>query len=726
MLKPYHNIEKAIDTLYLRGIEIPAPLTFSEIGRALSVITSQFINSEKVNLRLFGYCSKLLRLLSFNQKENTSVADLCERAWTLGDIHTIAKAISVLWSVWHKSIDLSGINFIKKEVKAQCKYDNWNAKYQASDLSSVLAFSKIIENEFAFFLLDAQIHGSLSDMQKTPYSDLDVLLIIKGEVTTNVSALIDLREAVFKLLKCIRSFDSLQHHGLFILSEQEMSCYAESRFPLLLMDYATSLMGKPVHYFNTIEDKMQSAASLYSMANRISSIDKISSDSYNLKMYSSWIMLLPTMYYQLFNDYVYKAASFNLVKKQFDSYGWGAIDACSLLRQNWNIEEANDLTLLGIEPDIIKKAKKLSQDILKKLDNYIITDSLWNEINVGKQSKHYAVDYHPVYYNLEEYSIVENHWAKALSEIKGIHSVYSFGTNNPTCGISDLDLLLVLEDEFTDDIALSIRAVRKKFQTGIAGYIKWHEEIIVEKEDLYLYANLWEPIPRFLRGKENLLKDFELFKNRAPFRKILLFKEGFFQFIKMMEFFYMTSVPLRLILLRCNSIRYDIKIVEEELGIIHPASVAFLENIESLRQGWFSLNNNERLKSCRDILITGLRILHYLLSQSSLNSVISENMDIFRGSDPEIDLGMIKIIFKKVGFKNDNPKNVDVLNKVVQFPIELFPIVELCLQKLKTDSQFNLQELSNTIKADLREKILIFQDIWAKGLEFEEMISKSN
>ncbi len=725
MLRPYHNIEQAIETLYLKGIKIPVPLAFSEIGRALSVITSQFLNSEKVNLRLFGYCSKLLRLLPFNENENTSIADLCERAWTFGDNHTIAKAVSLLWDLWYRSIDDAEIKFIKKEVKVKCVYDNWKAKYQHDEFSYILQFCKIIENDFNTFLLDAQIHGSLSDMDKTPYSDLDVLLVVKGEVIRDVSTLLDLKSEILKLLKVIRGLDSLQHHGLFILTEQEMSCYAESRFPLLLMDYATSLLEKPVLYFNTIEDKMQSASSLYNMAKRVMSIDKISSDNYNLKMYSSWIMLLPTLYYQLFNDYVYKAESFKLVRTHFDKYSWDAVEACSALRLNWDCEDANDLTLLGLEPDIIKKAKTFSQFIIDKVDSCSVNDSLWEKVDIALTSKDYAVDYHPVYYSLEEFTHIENQWVLRLSKIDGIHSIYSFGTNTPTCGISDLDLLIVLDDDLTDDIAFEIGKVRKEFQIGLSGYIKWHEEIIVEREDLELYINLWEPVPRFLGGKEDLLKELDVIKNRSGFRKILLFKEGLFQFFKMMEFFFMPSVPLRLVLLRCNSIRYDIAIAEEVLGVKHSLSKSFLKDIVILRNSWFSINHNERLKRCRGVLINALRISHSLLSESTIKVSLNEREDLFRGVDPEIDIGILKIKFQKTGFINDNPHNIDIANKIVTFPIELYPIIELSQQSIKSSHQFDLYDLSLQLDTDLREKILLFQSIWAKSIEIEEKIKKS-
>lgn len=722
MLKPYHNIEQAIETLYLKGVEIPGPLAFQEIGRMLSVITAQFLNSEKINYRLFGYCSKLLRLLPFWKRECTSIADLCERAWTVANSETDSNTISLLWKLWSENIEHCNLHFLKKREDARCKYSNWKEKYQKEEYRVVSDLCNLISSDFKTFLVDAQVHGSLSDMKLTAYSDLDMLLVIKSEVATDAERLMELRDKIRGLLKYLREFDPLQHHSFFIMTEQEMSCYAESRFPLLLMDYATSLFDSPVLTFNTIDDKMQSAASLYNMARRVSSIDALSSDNYNLKMYTSWIMLLPTFYYQLKNDYVYKADSFKLTKMEFDENEWKAIDAASYIRENWNANERNDLTLLNYEPDIIKKSQKLTKTILNRLDMMTVQDRLWNLVDVSCQSKHYAVDYHPVFYKDEEFASVEILWARNLSQIEGVHSVYSFGTKNVTLGVSDLDLLIVLDDDFSNDIAAKIMNVRKKLKAGITGYIKWHEEIIITKNDLSYQANLWEPAPRFIAGEENLLKDIEPEEDRSDYRKILLFREGAFQFLKMVEFFFTISVPLRLVLLRCNSIKYDIAIASELFNIKHPLSDEYCEEILKLRNNWFHLENDERLVQSRNVLIKGLRILHFILSKTAEEVVDLEGVNVFRGATPVIDLDILKIVFKGSSFKVDSPENINIGKKEISFPLALFPLIELCHQNLKINPQFNLEELKLLVDKNLQEKITIFQNIWAQSSEQEKLI----
>lgn len=193
-------------------------------------------------------------------------------------------------------------------------------------------------------LTGAYAHGSLGTYEEIAYSDFDALVILKDEVFESPKRLAGTARKLNRARKIMLDFDSLQHHGWFVLSESDLRYYCNAYFPVELFKYAKSLFDDRGLELEIAlrESSSETRIAFEKMANAI--IGKIANRRYPTNVYQlkgllSEFMLLPALYIQAKDGCsIYKKESFAVARSDFDSADWAIMDEVSRIRMNWSYE----------------------------------------------------------------------------------------------------------------------------------------------------------------------------------------------------------------------------------------------------------------------------------------------------------------------------------------------------------------------------------------------------
>lgn len=217
--------------------------------------------------------------------------------------------------------------------------------YQGAKLKPINKLCGYIEKKLNPYLLDAYIHGSLSTMDYTEYSDLDTLFIVKQEVLEDPEGMIELEKLFIKSQRYLYEFDPLQHHGHFFLIESDLKSYDQSILPLSAIELSTSILGRGTCLEFHIRNSKQESENRFLQSVKI--IRRYLSDwnrlrtLYYLKGFLSHFMILPVLFLQLRGEYVSKKDSFEILKKRVPAKIWHCMELVSSIRQDWNQDDSN-------------------------------------------------------------------------------------------------------------------------------------------------------------------------------------------------------------------------------------------------------------------------------------------------------------------------------------------------------------------------------------------------
>jgi len=220
-----------------------------------------------------------------------------------------------------------------------------NKEIQLSDyddkISSFLKELKQYFNTHLFtFAVGCFLHGSLSTMDYTGFSDVDIGIIVKDEVMLNPKLLNDFKRSLKSALKTILKFDNLQHHGFFIIPEGFLNNYPKDYLPSEVFVYSAALSAPFNFQIREHSRPEHSKEKLLNMAKTvIKKASKPPMNLHNLKLFLSQFMLLPTLYLQAKGIYVYKKFSFDIVRKEFPE-DWWVMEEVSRIRQEWHRPES--------------------------------------------------------------------------------------------------------------------------------------------------------------------------------------------------------------------------------------------------------------------------------------------------------------------------------------------------------------------------------------------------
>jgi hypothetical protein len=194
-------------------------------------------------------------------------------------------------------------------------------------------------------LAGAFVHGSLATGECIPYSDFDGLLILKDEVFNDSKRIAVVAEKISRSFSLMISFDPLQHHGWFIVTEKDLSHFPHIYFPLVLFENAASLLpGTSLLTVSIAESENTFHHQLQRLASSV--IRKIDNGTYLKNMFVlkgllSEFMLLPSLYLEAKTGKgVLKKESFRLAKPDFTVEEWKVMDDVSQIRLDWKYNPA--------------------------------------------------------------------------------------------------------------------------------------------------------------------------------------------------------------------------------------------------------------------------------------------------------------------------------------------------------------------------------------------------
>ena len=233
-------------------------------------------------------------------------------------------------------------------------------------------------------LLGAYVHGSVATSEEIPYSDFDGFIILKNETILDSKKLKRVAQVLGESEKIMFEMDPLQHHGWFILTENDLKNYPEYYLPSDILNFSKCLFGKNQISLRVKKTgfKNEYIESFHSMVSAIHK--KLESKSFLKNYYSfknllSQFMLLPSFYIQAKTaNGIYKKFSFEKVKTEIKEK-YNVMDEISFLRKNWNYHPPSFYRLIIKYPDSILRllpsqyfSGDLPQDVINKFDDSFI------------------------------------------------------------------------------------------------------------------------------------------------------------------------------------------------------------------------------------------------------------------------------------------------------------------------------------------------------------------
>lgn len=221
------------------------------------------------------------------------------------------------------------------EVKLMADFSQWERiakKKKDRKLKIVWHIKKYAEKSLKPYLYSLIMHGSFSTLDYTEWSDLDLLIIVKRSVYENPESIMKLRKKIIGLNRYLFLNDPLQHHGVFVIAEQELNYYFEGFLPTEVFKHSTALLGAKNIRFRTWDDREEQIRRLKALTEYIKNYENTRMSLYDWKLFCHIMLLLPLVYLQTNGTYVYKSRSFDLARRHFGKE-WVAIDEMTNIRR---------------------------------------------------------------------------------------------------------------------------------------------------------------------------------------------------------------------------------------------------------------------------------------------------------------------------------------------------------------------------------------------------------
>jgi len=233
-----------------------------------------------------------------------------------------------------------------------------NIKVYTGDTPSVLMMMAYLKEHLGGDLIGAYVHGSLGTGEEMPYSDFDALAIIKDQVFEDENKVKYVGRKLSAAQSIMFDYDPLQHHGWFILTENQLNAYPEWYFPVELFSQAKSLFSEQGRdlTLQVMGSRQECRDIFIGFSDAI--LQKIRKRAYprnvyQLKSLLSAFMLLPALYVQARDGKsVYKKDSFDRARRDFLPAEWAVMNEVSTIRKSWtvNIPRARRRLLAASHP----------------------------------------------------------------------------------------------------------------------------------------------------------------------------------------------------------------------------------------------------------------------------------------------------------------------------------------------------------------------------------------
>lgn len=712
---------EALLGFFRNGTDVPGRLLVSELSRVLSGLLDAHLNHRQPDPAQWGLLAEILYHLEVEEEEATATGDAVTAFVVKRDGRMVSPALCRAHRLWGKLVAThtppgSG----RRRVRACWRHpDASRGDFASAELG---AFCRRAAGALAPFCLEFVLHGSASDRTMTPFSDIDTWMVVRREVFDSPEALDVLRERVGGLLRIVRILDPLQHHGLFVATEYDLETYSEARFPLVLLDTATSVLGAPEIEVATAEDGVERAHALFRMATNIeAACERRDPSPYEVKLLASWVMLLPALHLQVQNGPAYKPDALARAKRDFSPAAWSAVESASELRRRW--PPSNPAALLRtIDPDFHAHARQLAREALERFDAADIRDSNWDTVEPGRKSGRPVVTEHPALYERKDLEGTLRSEAARLESLPGAPGIYAAGNvRDPVLGISDLDLVAVFRKEppLREVAEALLRAGGKG--TPVSAYIRCHEALVASEVDLpILEAYFGAPLvpattgaptrpPVGDSGQENVLAI------------VRLFREGTQQLFKLLELRDAAALPLRTALLRAHSVVHDIAIARDVYGFRRDAFEAYAERIGFLRKSWFHLKEADRCALAAQYPRIGALILHIILTTVSK----ALEADGHLSSRPIADRAPFRVAFpggEAVFSGHDTGETLPEYGSKAAFPLATLPMIACCFPGISVDPPMTMEDARRCMAPPLFDAATRAGIVFARSMVFQQRL----
>ncbi len=205
----------------------------------------------------------------------------------------------------------------------------------------------------------AYVHGSFSTGDFNAYSDLDTLVVLRAEVVTDPGRLLTCALRLIHSCRFLLECDLLQHHGHFALTEIDFDWYCDAHFPSVLFPRSTQILGDDTLGIGRTRDSSKEAwQHLESRCRRFLSPPGTVRlrGAFELKLYLSYFMILPSLLLQARGKPCYKRESFERVRSFYGDDVFRVMDEVSDLRAAWRQTRSAVLARVAALSPIVRGA----------------------------------------------------------------------------------------------------------------------------------------------------------------------------------------------------------------------------------------------------------------------------------------------------------------------------------------------------------------------------------
>jgi predicted nucleotidyltransferase len=238
--------------------------------------------------------------------------------------------------------------------------------------SSRKALKKIEEIYDNSDLFDLIVMGSYADGTETKFSDVDGVVVVKNESFNNYKNFKELKKKLDKISLEYQKIDPLQHHGHWIIFEEELNNYEQSKMPLVTFENAISI-GKNVEWIISESDMDLTNKEIEKILNfQINDCLYYTEKLYNkglnfyeLKTFVSSLSLMPALSYQMKGDFIRKEIAIRKIKNELGKDGLEVLNFASEVREKWNLLNTTELYKKII--NLAEKRKNIDREYLEKI-----------------------------------------------------------------------------------------------------------------------------------------------------------------------------------------------------------------------------------------------------------------------------------------------------------------------------------------------------------------------
>ncbi|ACA98422.1 MULTISPECIES: nucleotidyltransferase domain-containing protein [Cyanophyceae] len=204
-----------------------------------------------------------------------------------------------------------------------------------------IQLDKIFSEYNQFENIDIYIHGSWVDETKTPFSDLDDLIIVKR---SDIKTFREVRKIESWLNRVDMRFcriDPLQHHGHWIIYKDQLENYDESYMPLIVLENSICLQGEK-HISAQVDLEATQQGLEKNLDTTLSNIEKYYEkyqkgkiNLFEMKCLVGSFLLIPAYVFQLQGKRATKKWAIENASNIYSANAHKALEVCSMMRQDW-------------------------------------------------------------------------------------------------------------------------------------------------------------------------------------------------------------------------------------------------------------------------------------------------------------------------------------------------------------------------------------------------------